>query len=64
MLYNDTLAPEVWRLNAGSTLAIKLVNRLDAGTVEDLQGLGAGPRTMAALRELSHPFGPCSPLIV
>jgi FtsP/CotA-like multicopper oxidase with cupredoxin domain len=31
MLYNDTLAPEVWRLNAGSTLAIKLVNRLSAG---------------------------------
>ena len=31
---------------------LKLTNRLDAGTVEDLQGLGAGPRTLAALREL------------
>src|SRR6185295_5066892 len=31
---------------------IKLTNRLEAGTVEDLQGLGAGPRTLAALREL------------
>jgi len=32
---------------------IKLTNRLDVGTVEDLQGLGAGPRTLAALRELA-----------
>ena len=31
---------------------LKLTNRLDAGTVEDLQGLGAGPQTLAALREL------------
>ena len=30
---------------------LKLTNRLDAGTVEDLQGLGAGPQTLAALRE-------------
>jgi hypothetical protein len=31
---------------------LKLTNRLDTGTVEDLQGLGAGPQTLAALREL------------
>lgn len=31
---------------------IKLTNRLDAKTVEDLQGLGAGPRTVAALNQL------------
>ncbi len=31
---------------------IKLTNRLDARTVEDLQGLGAGPRTVAALKLL------------
>jgi len=31
---------------------IKLTNKLDARTVEELQGQGAGPRTMAALREL------------
>ncbi|QIP02982.1 multicopper oxidase family protein [Bradyrhizobium symbiodeficiens] len=31
MLYNETLAPEVWRVNAGSTLEVKLVNRLSAG---------------------------------
>ena len=31
MLYNDALAPEVWRLNSGSTLAVKLINRLRAG---------------------------------
>ncbi len=31
---------------------IKLTNRLDAKTVEDLQGLGAGPRTVAALKQL------------
>ncbi len=32
---------------------IKLSNRLDDQTVEQLQGLGAGARTVAALRELS-----------
>jgi hypothetical protein len=32
---------------------VKLTNRLDARTVEDLEGKGAGPRTVAALRELS-----------
>lgn len=31
---------------------IKLTNRLDARTVEELQGSGAGPRTVAALKEL------------
>src|SRR5205809_5307311 len=40
------------RAVADTVRRIKLTNRLDSGTVEDLQGLGAGPRTMAALREL------------
>ncbi|MGX4769557.1 multicopper oxidase family protein [Bradyrhizobium guangdongense] len=31
MLYNETLAPEVWRVNAGSTIEVKLVNRLSPG---------------------------------
>jgi hypothetical protein len=31
---------------------VKLTNQLDASTVEDLQGLGAGPRTVAALKAL------------
>src|SRR5271154_1628753 len=31
---------------------IKLTERLDARTVEELQGQGAGPRTVAALKEL------------
>jgi hypothetical protein len=31
---------------------VKLSNQLDAATVEDLQGLGAGPRTVAALNAL------------
>jgi hypothetical protein len=31
---------------------VKLTNRLDARTVEDLEGKGSGPRTVAALREL------------
>jgi FtsP/CotA-like multicopper oxidase with cupredoxin domain len=31
MLYNDALAPEVWRVDAGSTLDVKLVNRLSPG---------------------------------
>jgi hypothetical protein len=30
----------------------KLTNRLDAKTVEDLEGTGAGPRTVAALKQL------------
>lgn len=33
---------------------VKLTDRLDDRTVEDLQGMGAGPRTVAALRELSE----------
>jgi len=40
------------RAVAATVRRLKLTNRLDAGTVEDLQGLGAGPQTMAALREL------------
>ncbi len=32
---------------------MKLTNRLDDRTVEDLQGMGAGPKTVAALRQLS-----------
>lgn len=40
------------RAVADTVRRIKLTNRLDSGTVEDLQGLGAGPRTLAALREL------------
>jgi hypothetical protein len=31
---------------------IKLANRLDDKTVEDLEGLGVGPRTLAALKQL------------
>src|SRR6476646_5387829 len=45
-LHNDD------RAVADTLRRIKLTNRLDAGTVEDLQGLGAGPRTLAALRDL------------
>lgn len=37
---------------AATVKRLKLTNRLDAATVEDLQGLGAGPQTLAALREL------------
>lgn len=33
-------------------LKMKLSNKLDESTVEDLQGLGAGPKTVAALRQL------------
>ncbi|MGH9627553.1 MAG: hypothetical protein ACRD7E_04300 [Bryobacteraceae bacterium] len=33
---------------------VKLAHRLDARTVEELQGLGAGPKTVAALRVLSE----------
>jgi len=31
---------------------IKLTNRLDGKTVEELEGMGAGPRTVAALKSL------------
>ncbi len=40
------------RAVAATVRRLKLTNRLDAGTVEDLQGLGAGPQTLAALRDL------------
>jgi hypothetical protein len=40
------------RAVASTVRRLKLTSRLDAGTVEDLQGLGAGPQTLAALREL------------
>lgn len=33
---------------------IRLTNKLDDRTIEDLQGLGAGPKTVAALRELGE----------
>jgi hypothetical protein len=46
-LHNDD------RAVADTVRRIKLSSRLDAGTVEDLQGIGAGPRTLAALRELA-----------
>jgi len=45
-LHNDD------RAVADTVRRIKLTSRLDIGTVEDLQGMGAGPRTLAALREL------------
>ncbi|MBZ5635384.1 MAG: hypothetical protein LAO55_19850 [Acidobacteriia bacterium] len=45
-LHNDD------RAVAATVRRLKLTSRLDAGTVEDLQGLGAGPQTLAALREL------------
>ena len=45
-LHNDD------RAVASTVRRLRLTNRLDAGTVEDLQGLGAGPQTLAALREL------------
>src|SRR5512132_4166576 len=45
-LHNDD------RAVASTVRRLKLTNRLDAGTVEDLQGMGAGPQTLAALREL------------
>ncbi len=40
------------RAVASMVRRLKLTNRLDAATVEDLQGLGAGPQTLAALRAL------------
>jgi hypothetical protein len=40
------------RAVASTVRRLKLTNRLDAGTVEDLQGLGTGPQTLAALRDL------------
>lgn len=40
---------------------IKLTNRLDDRTVEDLQGLGAGPKTVAALRALTDSTAKLTP---
>jgi len=40
------------RAVASMVRRLKLTSRLDASTVEDLQGLGAGPQTLAALRAL------------
>src|SRR5579885_3349965 len=45
---------------------MKLTNQLDDRTIEDLQGLGAGPKTVAALHELAEaaaslPKGPPPP---
>src|SRR5438552_3040941 len=37
---------------AGYLLKLKMSERLDARTIEELQGLGAGPATMEALRKL------------
>src|ERR1700693_5452249 len=37
---------------AASVKKVKLSNKLDARTVETLQGMGAGPSTVAALRLL------------
>src|SRR5512142_1801964 len=45
-LHNDD------RAVASAVRRLKLTNRLDAATVEDLQGMGAGPQTLAALRGL------------
>ncbi len=36
---------------------VKLVNKLDDRTIEDLQSMGAGPKTVAALRELGESSG-------
>jgi len=40
---------------------VKLSNKLDARTVESLQGMGAGPQTVAALRSLSTEFANLPP---
>jgi hypothetical protein len=41
--------------------SIKLTNRLDDATVENLQNLGAGPRTVAALRALTDSTASLAP---
>jgi hypothetical protein len=38
---------------AAALRTLKLSERLDGRTVEELQGEGAGPKTVAALRELA-----------
>lgn len=40
---------------------LKLMNRLDDKTVEELQGMGAGPRTVAALKQLETASANLSP---
>jgi hypothetical protein len=40
---------------------IKLANRLDDKTVEQLEGMGAGPRTVAALRQLESASASLAP---
>jgi len=50
MLYNDKFAPEVWRLNAGDLLSVKLTNKLhsadDAATNLHTHGLLVSPRLL------------------
>src|SRR5215475_12461692 len=41
--------------------SIKLTNRLDDATVENLQTLGAGPRTVSALRALTDATASLAP---
>src|SRR5205823_8927241 len=40
---------------------IKLSNKLDDRTVEELQGMGAGPKTVMALRKLSDTTASLAP---
>ena len=40
---------------------VKLVNKLDDRTIEDLQGMGAGPKTVVALRALGETSGNLPP---
>src|SRR6185369_2706012 len=40
---------------AGYLLKLKMSERLDARTIEELQGLGAGPATMEGQRNLAKP---------
>src|SRR5277367_5258647 len=46
---------------AGYVKKIKLSNRLEDRTVEELQGMGAGPQTVSALRALSTESASMSP---
>ena len=38
---------------------VKMVEKLDDRTIEDLQSLGAGPKTVAALKELGDASASC-----
>jgi hypothetical protein len=40
---------------------VKLSNKLDDRTIEDLQGMGAGPKTVAAMRELGEKSASLAP---